>query len=253
MDRLQLLGGTISHAKQTLLSEPIPGYLTNYPNVISRLRSLGIFKDSKHGEPNHIILNEYLPGQGIMPHEDGPSYHPVVATISLGSHAVFHYYRYSSSGAQDPNSPLGQGHGQTHDDGQRHGRTISPHPILSILLERRSLVITRRELYTGCLHGIDELTEDRFDLEPSSEIEGLQTQDLASPLRPRIFVSRALPTSDDSSSTKLPLSNTHLLSFPTLQQLTKDKKLLRETRWSLTCRDVEKVVKVGVGLRGGTR
>lgn len=28
------------------------------------------------------------------PHKDGPLYHPVVGTVSLGSHTVFHYYAY---------------------------------------------------------------------------------------------------------------------------------------------------------------
>jgi alkylated DNA repair protein alkB family protein 6 len=40
---------------------------------------------------NHILVNEYLPGQGIMPHQDGPLYHPVVAILSLGSPALMHF------------------------------------------------------------------------------------------------------------------------------------------------------------------
>eukprot|EP00897_Mesotaenium_endlicherianum_P009546 jgi/Mesen1/861/ME000114S10941 len=40
---------------------------------------------------NHVLVNEYKPGQGIMPHQDGPLYHPVVAILSLGSSAVMHF------------------------------------------------------------------------------------------------------------------------------------------------------------------
>lgn len=40
---------------------------------------------------NHVLVNEYLPGQGIMPHQDGPAYFPVVAIISLGSPAVMRF------------------------------------------------------------------------------------------------------------------------------------------------------------------
>ncbi len=42
--------------------------------------------------PNTCLINEYLPGQGIMAHEDGPRYWPHVLTLSLGSPAtlVFH-------------------------------------------------------------------------------------------------------------------------------------------------------------------
>lgn len=42
--------------------------------------------------PNHVLVNEYLPGQGIMPHEDGAAYRPVVATVSLGSAAVVEFW-----------------------------------------------------------------------------------------------------------------------------------------------------------------
>ena len=34
--------------------------------------------------PNHILLNEYLPGQGIIPHIDGDLFYPTIATVSLG-------------------------------------------------------------------------------------------------------------------------------------------------------------------------
>jgi alkylated DNA repair protein alkB family protein 6 len=34
------------------------------------------------------MYSEYLPGQGIMSHVDGPVYFPVVANLSLGSHTI---------------------------------------------------------------------------------------------------------------------------------------------------------------------
>lgn len=45
------------------------------------------FLQTKHFEVdkmNHVLINEYQPGQGIMAHTDGPAYSPVVATISSG-------------------------------------------------------------------------------------------------------------------------------------------------------------------------
>ena len=33
---------------------------------------------------NHVLVNEYKPGDGIMPHTDGPAYVPIVATITTG-------------------------------------------------------------------------------------------------------------------------------------------------------------------------
>lgn len=79
-------------------------------------------------------MNEYLPGQGIFPHTDGPLYTPVVANITLGSHAVLEISR-------------------------REDR----HPEGKILLKPRSLLITKDEAYTDFLHGIEEIEEDIVD------------------------------------------------------------------------------------------
>lgn len=73
-------------------------------------------------------MNEYLPGQGILPHEDGDAYYPVVATVSLGAAIVLDVY--------------GKGPGTCRD------------PEWRILQERRSLLITAGEMYTDHLHGI---------------------------------------------------------------------------------------------------
>lgn len=100
--------------------------------MIPRLMALEVFKDAPHGAPNHCLVNEYLTGQGILPHEDGPAYYPVVATVSLGSSAVLDLY------------PKG--------DAER--------PQLRVFQERRSLLITTGEMYNGWLHGITELEVD---------------------------------------------------------------------------------------------
>jgi len=69
-------------------------------------------------EPNHVLLNQYLPGQvrqfsicyssqhryrifhpnqpfeqGIMAHTDGPLYLPRVCLVSMGSSTMMHFYR----------------------------------------------------------------------------------------------------------------------------------------------------------------
>lgn len=75
-------------------------------------------------------MNEYLPGQGILPHEDGDAYYPVVVTVSLGAAVVLDVYA------------KGKGAGT--------GRE----PEWRILQERRSLLITADKIYTDCLHGI---------------------------------------------------------------------------------------------------
>ncbi|MCJ1274312.1 hypothetical protein MMC21_002107 [Puttea exsequens] len=134
----------------TLLDAPLPSWLSN--PIIPRLTALSVNSESKdhiftsapHGAPNHCLINEYLPSQGISPHEDGGAYYPVVATVSLGSHIVLDV--------------------KSKGDGSSRWR---------ILQESRSLLITTGELYTKTLHGISEIRIDE-DLAP----EGVVNWDL---------------------------------------------------------------------------
>ncbi|KIL59979.1 hypothetical protein M378DRAFT_84362 [Amanita muscaria Koide BX008] len=200
--RLQVWGGEILQ-NGTLLKQPLPQFLVKYPNIISRLKSTSAFTSSPHGEPNHVILNEYLQGQGIMPHEDGPIYHPVVATISLGSHTMFHYYQYA-------NEPSGQ---RPHEA----GRSIDPNPVVSLLLERRSLIVTTGEMYMGHLHGIEETNQDDI-------LQGALV---------------SLKTGDSTE-----IANQHLLTDKEIIKVMEyGGSLKRGTRHSLTFRDVGRVAK----------
>lgn len=88
-----------------------------------------------------MLVNEYMPGQGIMPHEDGDAYAPVVATISLGAVGVLDVYA-KRDGAGDGVGERGE------------------KPKWRIVQERGSLLVTAGELYTGFLHGIREVGVD---------------------------------------------------------------------------------------------
>ena len=68
--RLQNWGG-LPTAKG-MIPEQIPEWLNTYCKKIS---NLGIFESNAS---NHVLINEYTSGQGIMPHEDGPLYYPTV-------------------------------------------------------------------------------------------------------------------------------------------------------------------------------
>ena len=122
----------------TLIAAPLPAWLAS-PIICPRFEELGLFRDAPHGGPNHILINEYRPGQGIMPHEDGPAYHPLVATVSLGSATVLDLYA------------------KTDDDGNGGGARRPRHRVLQ---ERRSLLVTRGALYREFLHGIAETSRD---------------------------------------------------------------------------------------------
>jgi alkylated DNA repair protein alkB family protein 6 len=117
----------------------MPPWLTN--PVVDRISSLGIFEGAPHGI-NHCLINEYLPGQGIMPHEDGDAYFPVVATVSLGGILVLDVTEKrkvdGDVAAEDPKE-------------LKRWR---------ILQEPRSLLLTTGSAYTDTLHGIAEIMED---------------------------------------------------------------------------------------------
>lgn len=99
--------------------------------------------------PNHVLVNEYKPGEGILPHEDGPLYFPVVTNITLNSSTVIDFYRPRKSiSCEVPDDTEGE---------------EKNYHIGSLLLERRSLLITSGSMYTDYLHGIDTRTEDVVD------------------------------------------------------------------------------------------
>ena len=127
---------------------PLPSWLED--TIISRLvrfplspspsepgESNNLFSPSPHGRPNHCLINEYPPGIGIFPHEDGPAYHPIVATVSMGGHTVLDIY------TKDPQT-----------------RLKSDEPTWRILQERRSLLVTTGSMYEETLHGIAEAEVD---------------------------------------------------------------------------------------------
>ncbi|CAK7323456.1 unnamed protein product [Dovyalis caffra] len=85
--KLQNWGGVV-HEKG-LLPQDLPPWLTKITQRISE--ESGLFPSAI----NHVLINEYLPDQGIMPHQDGPAYFPVVAILSLGSPVVMDFTPHS--------------------------------------------------------------------------------------------------------------------------------------------------------------
>ncbi|KEP54681.1 2OG-Fe(II) oxygenase family protein [Rhizoctonia solani 123E] len=230
--RLQVWGGEISKSG-TLVPQDLPSFVTDYPNLLEKLRATGAFSAVSQGTVNHIILNEYLPGQGITPHQDGPSYHPVVATLTLGSHAVMEYYRYresSQDGSDDPNR-------------EDVGKTIDPLPTLRLLLEPRSLVITHGALYTQHLHGIPGVHCDIF-APPHESLNTLQTRYAGEEGRTQVVFARDIANREMLGSQDLRDRFAQLASSTeSVDQEGKHNKLIylaRQTRVSLTCRVVEK-------------
>ncbi|CEF63091.1 Alpha-ketoglutarate-dependent dioxygenase alkB homolog 6 [Strongyloides ratti] len=133
--RLQVYGGIINKKKILIPDEGIPQGL-DY--IIEKIVSVEDgFKLDKR--PNHLLVNEYLPGQGIMPHTDGDAYHPLVATISLGSPILLDFYKTLN---------------------RECVASFNERYIGSMFLEPRSLVLLSNDIYSNYLHSIAEREED---------------------------------------------------------------------------------------------
>uniref|UniRef100_A0A6P6XYU0 Alpha-ketoglutarate-dependent dioxygenase alkB homolog 6-like n=1 Tax=Dermatophagoides pteronyssinus TaxID=6956 RepID=A0A6P6XYU0_DERPT len=126
---LQVYGGYPN--KNGMLAEDLPQWLQVYAN---KLQQMNIFDGNL---PNQVLINRYEPGQGILAHEDGPLYYPVVATINTGSHTVLNFYEKLS----------------TSNECSRKYR-------FSLLLWPRSLSILKQDAYQKYLHEIEEIDED---------------------------------------------------------------------------------------------
>jgi len=141
--RLQNWGG-VPHPKG-MIAEKMPDWLQEY---VGRVNDLGVFGNKEvgsHTKPtlaNHVLLNEYNPGQGIMPHLDGPMFHPTISTISLGSHTVINFYR---------------------EEGENNSLKFEDRHVTSLLVQPRSLLVLQGEMYHRFLHGIEEIHEDIID------------------------------------------------------------------------------------------
>ncbi|KAF3532153.1 hypothetical protein DY000_02037571 [Brassica cretica] len=136
--RLQNWGGMV-HEKG-LVPQELPSWLTKITTKIHE--SSGLFPSAI----NHVLINEYHPDQGIMPHQDGPAYFPVVAILSLGSPVVMDlspHLRLRSSSDDDISRECG---GPERDN--QHS--------FSVLMMPRSLLIFKDDAYSDYLHGISD-------------------------------------------------------------------------------------------------
>lgn len=125
--RLQMWGGEVTPSG--LQDKQI---LPNWLDIFSkRLVDEEIFPIQCR--PNHVLINEYQKGEGIMPHTDGPAYYPLVAILSLGSDCLFQIYRS--------------------EDGNRI-------PDFAVYVPRRSLLVFWGEVYTDKFHAIEFKASD---------------------------------------------------------------------------------------------
>ncbi|KAL3719699.1 hypothetical protein ACJRO7_004646 [Eucalyptus globulus] len=154
--RLQNWGG-ILHEKG-LLPQELPLWLKKVTEKVSE--ESGLFPSTI----NHVLINEYLTDQGIMPHQDGPAYYPVVAILSLGSAAVMDFVPHPSLRM----SPDTSGGGC--EDNELNGASdsgsnkwLNNHRPFSVVLMPRSLLIFKDDAYSSYLHGIRDSSIHQYD------------------------------------------------------------------------------------------
>lgn len=151
--RLLNIGGVVS-SKGSLLQTPMPSW-----GLQSLLTDVSNTYQLYNGAlANHVLINSYTPGQGIISHQDGPLYYPAVAILSLGSPAIIRFTKKKGGDVSDYNSASidmmsGCGGGVGGDDS----------PVASVVLPPRSLFIFKDDAYEEYLHGIDFVEEEIVD------------------------------------------------------------------------------------------
>lgn len=103
-----------------------------------------------------------------MAHSDGPIFHPVICTISCGSHTILRFHETDSYNADNNNDDdVGGGDG----DGGGGSTMISTNGddntidqrrklVCQLLIEPRSLLILKDDMYKNYLHSIANETHD---------------------------------------------------------------------------------------------
>ena len=125
----------LKHAKRRVAlldaqDHPLPRWLDV---LCDALVYTGVF-DQSH-RPNHVLVNQYSPGEGILPHTDGPEYFSKTATLSIGGPVLLKFSpRLSASEIGFKTSGA----------------------ICEVLLECGSLITFEGEAYSNYMHGIDE-------------------------------------------------------------------------------------------------
>lgn len=132
--RLQSWGKSIPGSTATAADEKLPPWLSNISNALVQS---GVFERVEI--PNHVLINEYQIGDGILHHTDGPMYRDIVAILSLSSSCLMTFKRKLA----------------THEIDSRNDGDI-----FSMLLRPRSLLVFNNSVYSNFMHGIANSTSD---------------------------------------------------------------------------------------------
>ena len=118
---------------------PLPAALDA---ISSALVDSGVFPSET--PPNHVLVNDYNAGEGIMPHTDGPSYLDRTATISIGGDVILKFRKRLKA----------------HEIGEIPGIDCMKQGLDLLLSGLGSLVVFTGDAYSNHLHSIDEVDSE---------------------------------------------------------------------------------------------
>lgn len=158
------------------------------------------------GKLDHVLINDYEKGQGIMPHTDGRCYSPYVFCLSLLSPVVITFQEKL----------------KTEEIGMKEAAVLA-----RLVLEPRSLIVFKDDCYTNALHGIKDVNKEVF---PVTEITNFQA--LSAETRDQVLHFTASSSTSPSTSQKADESEATEETKEASQHL----EILRRRRMSLTFR-----------------
>jgi len=152
---LQCWGGqatelTTDTSNSRFIPESLPQYLEE---ICKRLVESSIFPSD--AAPNHVLINRYVRGEGIMAHTDGPAYTPRTATLSLSLERDGEVEDESEHGAVLTF--------QRRVRSEEVGTAQQCPPECEVVLRPRSLVVFSDDAYIEYMHAISDITRDIGD------------------------------------------------------------------------------------------
>ena len=167
--RALAMGGTPS--PNGFVGESLPRFLRTLCERVSEEAQQVGGTDALGGlRINHVLANAYEPGEGILPHKDGPCYAPCAAIVSLGAgEATMDFVPIPPGGGTAVRGNERAGCDGGRNDGrdtaaaraeQEIGCTearaalASPPPAFSVRLPRRSLLVFSGAAYLSMMHGV---------------------------------------------------------------------------------------------------
>ncbi len=111
--------------------------------------------------PNHVLVNEYQPMEGIMPHTDGPLYYPRTATFSIGGDVLFNFTKRARMGEGKMEAKSNVHHQSDHHNEDNEGHDTSfkkdkKNAVQIHLSGKGSLIVFTDDAYISYCHSIND-------------------------------------------------------------------------------------------------